>query len=211
MWRIAALAGVVTFGAAYELQLDRAEAAVFHHLHLGSLGAGHLANIYARLFVPGSIVRGVFWGVEGIEGRRFHLLVSGATVQRSPDAPTALWHFGWGTVSLGESYADHYRREVNWRPPYASLEADFHVHLRSADPRQAAGWYEQALGASVDRLAGAPSTIDAVAAIVRVDGVSLAIHGMPARGTPRLDSGGRHGRPPRIPGPRPVVGEGGSR
>jgi catechol 2,3-dioxygenase-like lactoylglutathione lyase family enzyme len=161
-------------------QMDRREPGLLHHLHLA--GGSQLAGMYARLFRPDSIVRGVFWGVEGIQGRRFHLLFSPGGGGREPDAPSGIWHFGWGQVSLGESYADHYRREVNWRPPYASLEADFHIHLRSRNPRQAAEWYRDALGAVVEwqGIANASNQVDAVAALVRFDPIVLAMHGMPA-------------------------------
>jgi hypothetical protein len=161
-------------------QTERSEPAFLHHLHLA--GGSQLAGVYARLFRPDSVVRGVFWGIEGIQGRRFHLLFSPGGSGREPEAPSGIWHFGWGQVSLGESYADHYRREVNWRPPYASLEADFHIHLRSRSPRQAAEWYRDALGAAVEwqSIANSSSQVDAVAALVRFDPIVLAMHGMPA-------------------------------
>jgi catechol 2,3-dioxygenase-like lactoylglutathione lyase family enzyme len=172
--------GIVGIAAVGGRQGAPGEPALFHHLHLASPAPGSLVGVYSRLFRPESIERGAFWGVEGIQGRRFHLLVSRAGAARPQEAPTAIWHFGWGKVSLGESYAEHYRREVNWRPPYASLEADFHIHLRSRDPRAAAAWYRDALGGTVEwqGVSNPSAPVDAVAALVRFDPVVLAVHGM---------------------------------
>jgi hypothetical protein len=156
-----------------------AEPAAFHHLHLAASGAGQVADFYARLFTPASIARGRFWSLEGIQGRGAWLLVS---EQRGPwdRRQSPMWHFGWGTVSLGETYRQHVRTEVNWRPPYAGLERDFHVHLRSRQPAAAAEWFRVQLGGDVreDRPpsnAGNPSE-GRVRAIVTFPHVRLVIH-----------------------------------
>jgi catechol 2,3-dioxygenase-like lactoylglutathione lyase family enzyme len=58
---------------------------------------------------------------------------------------TALWHFGWGDVSLGETYLAHARNEVAWEPPLPA--GRLHLHVRSINPVVAAEWYRDVLGA----------------------------------------------------------------
>jgi catechol 2,3-dioxygenase-like lactoylglutathione lyase family enzyme len=125
------------------------EAALFHHLHLVTGQTAFFADFYARLFAPRSIVRGVFWEVEGVRGDDVFLLLSPMRPppHRQRERATAIWHFGWGQISVGETYVQHLINEVNWKPPYNGLTAGFHVHLRSHDPVAAAAWYEAALGA----------------------------------------------------------------
>jgi catechol 2,3-dioxygenase-like lactoylglutathione lyase family enzyme len=176
----AALAGCTTLLASPAgSQTVLSEPPAFHHLHLVSSRAEWLADYYASLFAPSTVTRGVFWNLDGVKGTEAYLLVSRLDAGRRPEASTAIWHFGWGRVSVGETYRAHYVKEVNWRPPYAALEADFHVHLRSRDPIAAGRWYRDVLGGSLDEgppLGRASREDDRVDAIVHFRGVLLAIH-----------------------------------
>lgn len=123
------------------------DAAVFHHLHLVMQKPQGYADFYITLFPKAEIVRGVFWETEGVRGDDAFILVSDVKAPRRYGVQSAIWHFGWGKVSVGETYADHYVKEVNWRPPYPGLTSDLHIHLTSRDPLAAAAWYEATLGA----------------------------------------------------------------
>ena len=124
----------------------------FHHLHLNDPRSSFLLEFYERLFDPATTRRLRWGGAQGLQSGPMRLLISHGPLVR--EAPTAIWHFGWGGVSLGETYLAHARREVAWEPP---LPADLlHVHLRSVAPGVAAAWYRDVLGprvslANVDR------------------------------------------------------------
>lgn len=129
-----------------------AACASFHHLHLNDARPPFLINFYERLFEPAKTTRLSASGSDGLQSESMLMLIS-----RAPDAPplaTAIWHFGWGQVSLGETYLAHARREVAWEPP---LPADrLHFHLRSVAPRVAAAWYADVLGARVENTIASP-------------------------------------------------------
>ena len=75
------------------------------------------------------------------------------TVPTAPEQPSAIWHFGWGEVGVGETYLRHAAREVAWEPPLPA--AKLHIHLQSSDPAQTAAWYRDVLGAQINVLPGA--------------------------------------------------------
>jgi catechol 2,3-dioxygenase-like lactoylglutathione lyase family enzyme len=115
----------------------------FHHLHL----AGGL-DFYARLFE--STERTSVAGFEALRSGRM-LLLFGRPMAKE-EQPSAIWHFGWGDVKVGDTYLRHAAREVEWEPP---LPADkLHLHLQSPSPAAAAAWYRDVLGASVEVLPG---------------------------------------------------------
>ena len=99
-------------------QATLVEPARFHHLHLVAASPVWLADYYTRLFPPAKVTRGTFWSIDGVRGQEIYLLVSPPAQERQMSIDTAIWHFGWGSVSLGETYKRHYAREVNWKPPY---------------------------------------------------------------------------------------------
>lgn len=152
----------------------------FHHLHLVAPSPPWLADYYTRLFVPASVTRGLFWKIDGVRGAESYLLVSGFPQGRPATADTAIWHFGWGSVSVGESYKRHYAKEVNWKPPYAGLESGFHLHLRSLDPYAAGRWYRDVLGGVLEEspplARGGDLDDDRADAIVRFPFVAIALH-----------------------------------
>jgi catechol 2,3-dioxygenase-like lactoylglutathione lyase family enzyme len=124
----------------------------FHHVHLNEPSPAFLMNFYERLFDPATIRRTEFGGVDALQSGSMLLVISRAPTVRQH--ATAVWHFGWGGVSLGETYLAHAQREVAWEPP---LPADrLHVHLRSVAPPSAAAWYRDVLGARVESPTGAP-------------------------------------------------------
>ena len=129
----------------------------FHHLHLNDDRPPFLLEFYERLFDPAGTSRIVQAGADGLRSGTMLLLISkGGSGGAGPAEPTALWHFGWGGVSLGETYLAHARHEVAWEPP---LPADqLHLHVRSTNPTVAANWYRDVLGA---RVAFAPAPRDA--------------------------------------------------
>jgi hypothetical protein len=160
-------------------QATLVEPARFHHLHLVAPSPRWLADYYTGLFAPGKVTRGAYWDIEGVRGSEIYLLVSARPSGRPAEAETALWHFGWGAASIGETYKRHYAREVNWRPPYAALEAGFHVHVRSSDPIAAGRWYRDVLGGLVEEsppLDRGNVEDDRAEALVRFHHVLLVLH-----------------------------------
>jgi len=121
----------------------------FHHLHLTDDRSPFLLEFYERLFDRAIIRRVGEGGTDGLRAGEMLLLIDKGALARSE--PTALWHFGWGPVSLGDTYLAHARHDVAWEPP---LPADqLHLHVRSVDPMVAATWYQDRLGARVQMAA----------------------------------------------------------
>lgn len=118
----------------------------FHHLHLRDSPPEFRIGFYERLFDRSVTRRVTVAGVSGLQtGSRLILVSPGLSVK---EMPAALWHFGWGKATLGESYLAHARSEVAWEPPLPP-EA-LHVHLRSLAPARAATWYRDTLGAQIE-------------------------------------------------------------
>ena len=118
----------------------------FHHLHLRDSPPDFRIEFYERLFDRAVTHRVIFAGVAGLQtGSRLILVSPGLGVK---EVPAALWHFGWGRATLGESYLAHARGEVAWEPPLPP--EDLHVHLRSLAPARAATWYRDTLGAEIE-------------------------------------------------------------
>ena len=146
-----------------ELRRDLAEAAfgcdgglgapAFHHLHLNDPQWPFLLGFYQRLFDPAVTARFTVGDVDGLRSGSMLMLINRASFAR-PHA-SAIWHFGWGAVSLGESYLAHAGREVAWEPPLPPHL--LHLHLLSVTPSSAAAWYRDVLGARVE-LAPLPSS-----------------------------------------------------
>jgi catechol 2,3-dioxygenase-like lactoylglutathione lyase family enzyme len=118
----------------------------FHHLHLRDNPPAFRIGYYEKLFEPSATKRTTFAGADGLQMGSRLILVSQTTSVK--ELPAALWHFGWGQASLGESYLTHARREVAWEPPLPP--EGLHVHLRSVSPSAAAAWYRDVLGARVE-------------------------------------------------------------
>lgn len=118
----------------------------FLHLHLNDSPSPFLLDFYERLFDPATTRRLTANGVEGLQSGPMRLLISPVPVVRQQ--PTAIWHFGWGGVSLGETYLAHARRDVAWEPPLPAER--LHVHLRSVSPLGAAAWYRDVPGLRVE-------------------------------------------------------------
>jgi hypothetical protein len=143
MWVfLAALLGGLTLSAGAQ----EAPAFRFHHLHLNDDKPPFLLEFYERLFEPALTSRVVEGGTTGLRSGSMLLLIGTGAGGRAE--PTALWHFGWGGVSLGETYLAHARREVAWEPPLPA--GTLHLHLRSVTPNAAADWYRTMLGARVE-------------------------------------------------------------
>jgi catechol 2,3-dioxygenase-like lactoylglutathione lyase family enzyme len=128
--------------------------ASFHHLHLNDPRPSFLLNFYERLFDPATVTRVSSSGADGLKSGSMLMLISPAPEARP--VTTAIWHFGWGQVSLGETYLAHARREVAWEPPLPAER--LHLHLRSVNPSAAAEWYHDLLGARVESTS--PSPVD---------------------------------------------------
>ena len=125
----------------------------FHHLHIRDAPTAFWIEFYERLFDRAVTKRVTFRDAPALQTGSRLIVVSPTQPERQ--LPAALWHFGWGKVSLGETYLAHARGEVAWEPPLPP--EDLHVHLRSLAPLQAAAWYRDVLGARVE-LAAVPST-----------------------------------------------------
>jgi catechol 2,3-dioxygenase-like lactoylglutathione lyase family enzyme len=120
----------------------------FHHLHLAEG-----VDFYSRLFEPAITHRESVAGFDALRsGTMLLLFDTPASSPRSPEQPSAIWHFGWGDVNIGETYLGHAAREVEWEPPLPA--GKLHVHLQSASPAQTAAWYRDVLGAVIDVLPG---------------------------------------------------------
>jgi len=131
----------------------------FHHLHLNDARPPFLLEFYERLFDPATTKRTTMAAANGLRSGPMLLLISRGPYMRPHQ--TALWHFGWGAVSLGESYLAHAAREVAWEPPLPA--ARLHMHMLSVTPSAAARWYGDMLGARVE-LAAVRRTSDALPA-----------------------------------------------
>jgi lactoylglutathione lyase len=129
-------------------------APAFHHLHLNDSQWPFLLRFYERLFDPAATTRLAAGDVDGLRSGSMLLLINRAAFAR-PHA-SAIWHFGWGSVSLGETYLAHAGREVAWEAP---LPPELlHLHLLSVTPSAAAAWYRDVLGARVELAPPSSST-----------------------------------------------------
>lgn len=155
-------------------------ALVFHHLHIGDASPDFRIAYYEKLFDRAITQRVEFANAKGLRTGSRLILVSPRGVAES--GPSALWHFGWGSATLGDSYLAHARREVVWEPP---LPADLlHLHARSIAPKVAAEWFRDVLGAVVevtDRQTGAhealpPPEHRMPEALVRLGGLEMLIY-----------------------------------
>jgi hypothetical protein len=120
----------------------------FHHIHVNDAAVEHLLGFYGKLFDPATTGPTAIGDVRGIGAEGVFLLINSAREEPS-DSPGAGWHFGWGTVSLDESYDRHRMQEIELTLPIASFAKDLHVHLESEDPLRAAEWYREHLLATV--------------------------------------------------------------
>lgn len=122
------------------------QAPSFHHLHLNDSQWPFLLNFYGRLFDSDATTRFTIGDVDALRSGSMLMLINRAS--SSPSHASAIWHFGWGTVSLGESYLAHAGREVAWEAPLPPHL--LHLHLLSVTPSSAAAWYRDVLGARVE-------------------------------------------------------------
>lgn len=134
-------AAVALFGLAEAHQ----SAAGFHHLHLVDPAGRRTVEFYQRLFDPALTKRFSTGADEGVQAGAIAIVVSARPSARPHRS--AIWHYGWGEVSLTESYLDHNLREVAWQPPLPV--GAFHMHVESISPNSAALWYRDHLGARV--------------------------------------------------------------
>ena len=118
----------------------------FHHLHVGDPSPEFRIAYYEKMFDRAVTERVEFASAKGLRTGSRLILVS----SRNPGEarPSALWHFGWGSATLGDTYLVHARREVVWEPPLPAER--LHLHLRSVQPRVAAEWFRDVLGATVE-------------------------------------------------------------
>lgn len=154
------------------------EPATFHHLHLTDAG-DRLISFYERMFEPHEVERLAMWGADALRTGDVLLLASASPPGLTPSPqPSAIWHYGWGSVSLGETYLDHNLREVAWEPPLPARA--FHLHLESVTPNVAAAWYREYLGAEVEFASRVESTphrdLRRPAALVRVGSVGILFY-----------------------------------
>ena len=112
----------------------------FHHVHVNDAAVEHLLGFYAKLFDPATTRPTTIGSIRGIEAEGIFLLINPTRAEPS-ESDGAGWHFGWGTVSLDESYDRHRMREIDLELPIASFAKDLHIHLESDDPPRAAEWY----------------------------------------------------------------------
>jgi hypothetical protein len=80
-------------------------AAAFHHLHLAAGDGDQVINYYQRLFDPAVVRRLALWDQPALQAGPVVLLVSSPQAEEHVARPsgavrTAIWHYGWGKVSL---------------------------------------------------------------------------------------------------------------
>lgn len=155
----------------------------FHHIHVNDHKPGYLLAYYGNLFDPSTTRPAQIGSVRGVEAAGVFLLIT--PVPREPEeGGGAGWHFGWGAVSLGESYDRHRMREADLKMPLPSFAHELHLHLESEDPLRAAAWYRDRLSARVatDAAGAEPAVQPAnplfrrAAAIVALPGITFAIY-----------------------------------
>jgi catechol 2,3-dioxygenase-like lactoylglutathione lyase family enzyme len=152
----------------------------FHHLHVGDARPEFRISYYEKMFDRAITQRVEFANVKGLRTGSRLILFSASDA--SDSRPSALWHFGWGNASLGDSYLAHARREVVWEPPLPAER--LHVHLRSIAPIVAAEWFRDVLGAIVEVASQSSRPHDALPppehrmpeALVRLGGVDMLIY-----------------------------------
>lgn len=171
------MAGVLVALAAVAWQPATPKPASFHHLHLND-GQGRLLAYYERLFDPGEIERFALWGADALRIGNVLVLASSSKEEPASPQPSSIWHYGWGSVSLGETYLDHNLREVAWEPPLPAR--GFHLHLESLTPNVAAAWYREYLGADVEFAVGVVHTpvrdLRRPLALVRMGDVGMLVY-----------------------------------
>ncbi len=106
----------------------------FHHIHLVPGDPNQFADYYSPIMAR-RVERGEFWGHPGVRDATSALLFSASESDRPGDR-SVIWQMGWGTVSLDQSYRQHYAQEVDWAPPYASMSADSTCTSARAMPRK---------------------------------------------------------------------------
>jgi catechol 2,3-dioxygenase-like lactoylglutathione lyase family enzyme len=143
----------------------------FHHVHLNSTDPSKAIEFYTRTFDVTKKIR--LADFDGIQSGNMYLLFN-KTKSPPPTSPdSAIWHFGWGSMSMEADYQKHLASGVTFHTPitrlgsgllFAYMKApdgalveintsttrDFiHVHLYSDAPLCAAEWYVKHLGATV--------------------------------------------------------------
>jgi hypothetical protein len=150
----------------------------FDHLHLADG-----LDYYEGLFDPAVTQRTTIAGFTALRSDAMLLLFGRPPGSVSvTEGPSAIWHFGWGDVTLGETYLRHAAREVTWEPPLPARK--LHVHLQSRLPGAAAAWYRDVLGAQIEmtpdatrsRRAATRPELRPAEAVVRFGAFALAIH-----------------------------------
>lgn len=169
---------LVAFATVVAQSIAPPQQVTFHHLHLNDAG-DRLIDFYERLFDPQEIERFSAWGAEALRTGNVLLLASANTSRQiGSTQPSAIWHYGWGSVSLGETYLDHNLREVAWEPPLPAR--GFHLHLESLTPNIAAAWYREHFGADVEFASGVEHTpqrdFRRPLALVRVGAVGILFY-----------------------------------
>jgi uncharacterized glyoxalase superfamily protein PhnB len=172
------IAAAVLLSLAASIAAGQERTLRFHHLHL----AGGL-EFYARLFEPSATHRTTVAGFDALRSGTMLLLFGRpSSTSPAPERASAIWHFGWGDVDVGETYLRHAAREVEWEPPLPA--GKLHLHLQSPAPAKAAAWYRDVLGASIEVMPGtlkgrpvAPRPeLRLAEAAVRFGGFTLVIH-----------------------------------
>jgi len=156
----------------------------FHHIHVNDDRAAHLLDYYGKLFDRSTTHGATLGNFRGIESNGIFLLVT--PVSRAPEEEgSAGWHFGWGTVSLGEAYDRHRMQEIEWKLPLESFAKDLHLHLESTDPIAAGEWYRATFGAKLETepqnavVQPVRAMYRRPVAIARLEGIALAIYKAP--------------------------------
>src|SRR5262245_27103362 len=87
----------------------------FHHLliRVGGQNPAAMRDFYYSLFVADGVRKSNVGTAEDVASGDAHMLF--ASGSPPPGRANAVWHFGWGSVVLGEPYAQHYRNEIEWK------------------------------------------------------------------------------------------------
>lgn len=186
------LVPLVAFGL-FQAEAPRPVGVRFDHLHLISPSPDSTVGFYERLFGSTATRRVQILDAVGIGDDEARLLVSSGRLDRRADDTSAFWHFGWGLTTVGESYRAHLLKEVMWEPPFVTLSWNWHLHVLSRHPREAALWYRDVLEGDVVLASERELESwkgDEVGAIVRWRAISIVLHRWDGR--PPLDRPGGH-------------------
>jgi catechol 2,3-dioxygenase-like lactoylglutathione lyase family enzyme/predicted enzyme related to lactoylglutathione lyase len=193
------------------------QTAHFHHVHLNATDPASALRFYTTKF---DCEESRFAGKPSVWAQKSWLLFDKAK-QIADHADSPIWHIGWGAEDMPATYQKHVESGTKFHTPLTDISdlANFkgfyyayvdgpdhalielntarhhhfgHLHLFSADPHKAAGWYEQYFGVKARRSRPEPRMYRNVqvgpSATFNMDNVNVIIYPAGYRGHQRFRS-----------------------